>query len=119
MLDYLLVLIKILIQRSFMSQKLIDKTITGFFVFIFGTLWFFSARTYQKPLQYSLIVYDVLGDEKIINYLRRDFSTKRVARSFIKEYQKQFPQYDFILKDYLPTNCQSYFKKFLKEIFYR
>ena len=76
--------------------------ITGFFVFIFAVMWFFSIKYYERPKQYSLIVYDVFGKENIIDGIRTSFRTRGVASSFIKEYQRVFPQYSFSLASYIP-----------------
>ena len=65
-------------------------------------MWFFSTRYYEKPKQYSIIVYDVFGKQNIIDGLRTDFQTTEVATSYIKEYQKRFPQYSFSLESSLP-----------------
>ena len=80
----------------------LDKIITGFFVFIFGTMWVFSVKYYEKPKQYSLIVYDVFGNENKIYGIRTTFSTQAVAKNFIKEYQRSFPQYCFTIVSYIP-----------------
>ena len=76
--------------------------ITGLFVFVLGTLWFFSTRYYEKPKQYSILVYDVFGKQSNIDGLRTYFQTTEVALSYIKEYQKRFPQYNFCLESPLP-----------------
>lgn len=77
--------------------------ITGFFVSIFAVMWFFSTKYYERPKQYSLIVYDVFGKENTIDGIRTSFTTREVASSFIKEYQRIFPQYSFSLESYIPN----------------
>ena len=42
-------------------RKFRNKIITGFFVFVFGTAWFFSSKYYVKPKQYRVLVYDIKG----------------------------------------------------------
>ena len=76
--------------------------ITGFFVLVFGIMWFFSTKYYERPKQYSVVVYDVFGNENFVDGIRTSFSTKEVASSFIKEYQSSFPQYSFSLASYIP-----------------
>jgi hypothetical protein len=76
-------------------QKIADKFITGFFVVTLGILWYCSTRYYVKPKESTIIIYDVFGKQVKINELRTNFKTKEVANSFISEYQKRFPHYDF------------------------
>jgi len=82
-------------------NQFFDKLITGFFIFVFRILWLFNARHYEKPKKYSLIVYDVFGNQNIIGGLRTEFQTKQVATSFQKHYQKSFLQYDFSISSKL------------------
>ena len=85
-----------------MYNRVLDKFITGFFIFVFGTLWFFSTRYYEKPKKYSIVTYDVFGNQNTIDGLRVEFQTKQVATSFQRQYQRSFPQYDFSLSTELP-----------------
>ena len=85
-----------------MSNSIADKIITGFFVAIFATMWFFSTRYYEKPKQHSIVVYDVLGKQCSIDGLRTEFQTIEVATSYIKEYQNTFPQYSISLESPIP-----------------
>lgn len=68
---------------------------------MFGTLWLFSARYYEKPKKYSLIMYDVFGNQSTVDGLRTEFQTKQVATSFQKQYQESFPQYNFSISSEL------------------
>lgn len=85
-----------------MLNRFFEKLITGFFIFVFGCLWLFSTKYYEKPRNYHLVVYDVFGNINTIDGLKTSFHTKQVADSFVKEYQKSFPQYDFSLLIELP-----------------
>jgi len=69
---------------------------------VFGTLWLFSARYYEKPKKYSLIAYDVFGNQNTIDGIRTEFQTKQVAISFQKHYQESFPQCNFSISSELP-----------------
>lgn len=69
---------------------------------IFATMWFFSTRYYERPKQYSIIVYDVYGKQFSIDGLRTEFQTLEVATSYIKEYQKTFSQHSFSLESPIP-----------------
>ena len=94
-----------------------NKIITGFFVLIFGILWFFSTKYYVKPQQYTVLIYDC-NDNKINPIdIRTKFSTQEVAFSYIKEYQKNFPDLKFFLESILPKFKRRLFrniKKFLQ-----
>ena len=79
-------------------QKIIDKIITGFFVIVLGILWYCSVKYYVKPKECSIIIYDVFGKQVKIKEIRTNFKTRDVAKSFISEYQKRFPHYDFSMR---------------------
>ena len=83
-------------------KKIIDKIITGFFVFSIGVLWYCSTKYHVKPNQYNIIVYDQLGKEFSMDDIRTNFKTKQVAKSYLKEYQRTFPYYDFSIEELLP-----------------
>ena len=85
-----------------MLNKLLDKIITGIFVGIFAIMWFFSSRYYERPNQYSIVVYDVFGKQINIEGLRTDFHTNEVTISYIKEYQKRFSHYNFSVEHPIP-----------------
>lgn len=85
-----------------MFNRFFEKLITGFFIFVFGSLWLFSTKYYEKPKEYHLVVYDVFGNINTIEGLKISFHTKQVADSFVKEYQRLFPQYSFSLLTELP-----------------
>lgn len=79
-------------------RKISDKIITGFFVFTFGILWYFSTKYHFRPNDYSIVIHDVFGKEITMNDLRTEFKTKEVTSSYISEYQNRFPQYNFSIK---------------------
>ena len=81
---------------------LLDRPVTAIFVCVFAIIWFFSTKYYEKPKQYSIVVYDLFGNESIVEGLRTNFKTNEVAVSFLKEYQRRFPQYNFSLASYIP-----------------
>ncbi len=83
-------------------KNLYDKIITGFFVFIFGILWFLSTKYFVKPEVYEIIIYDVWGNESKLSGIRTKFRTPEVAQSYIKEYQRVFPHLDFSIQSFLP-----------------
>lgn len=64
---------------------------------LFAAAWLVRALPHNKPKNYSLICFDVFGKEVIIDGLRTEFKTNDVAWSFIKEYKKRYPLYNFAL----------------------
>ncbi len=96
-------------------KKFVDRIITGFFVLIFGILWFCSTQYYLKPKSYQVVIYDVYGKELNQNQIRTQFSNLEVARSFIKEYQDRFPHLCFSIKQEFPEiRKQMIFNKIIK-----
>jgi hypothetical protein len=80
---------------------MLDKIITGFFVGILGTLWFFT-RHCEMPHKYNITTYDMLGKQVKLDGLRISFNTKAAAVSFAKHYAAVFPQYEFVLESRMP-----------------
>lgn len=66
-------------------------------VFTFALLWLLRARPQKRPKQYSIVCYDVFGNESKIDNLRTEFRTHDVAWSFMKQYKKSYPLYNFAL----------------------
>lgn len=79
---------------------MLDKVITGLFVAVLGTLWFFT-RKCELPRPYKIVTYDKLGKQVILD-LRTIFHTHTAAVSFAKHYRVLFPQYDFVLESGIP-----------------
>lgn len=80
---------------------MLDKIITGFFVGMLGTLWFFTRRC-ELPHKHTIVIYDMLGKQAKLDGLRTSFNTKAAAVSFAKHYVTVFPQYEFVLESRLP-----------------
>ncbi len=99
-------LINILIRQIYKMRWVMDKIITGFFVLVFGSFWFFSTKFVSEPKQYRIFVIDSFGNEINIEGLRTIFKNREVASSFIHEYQKSYPMCNFMLADYLPVKYQ-------------
>jgi len=81
---------------------MLGKIITGLFVAVLGTLWFFTRRC-EIPHQYKIIIYDTLGRQTTLDGIRTTFNTHTVAVSFAKHYRELFPHYQFSLESGLPT----------------
>lgn len=94
-------------------KKLFGKIITCFFIFVFATLWFLTARYYASPTKFSIVVSKNDMHEKISD-LRTEFKTQEVAHSFLTEYQKEFPNYDFSIEPCVPE----FKRRVLKNMFW-
>jgi len=66
-------------------------------VFVFALAWLLRARPHNRPKSYSLIAFDVFGNESAINGIRTEFKTHDVGWSFMKQYKKSYPLYNFAL----------------------
>jgi len=73
-------------------------------VFIFAFAWLLKARPHNRPKQYSVRVFDVFGKASQIDGIRTEFKTHDVAWSFMKQYKKQYPLYNFALVSDLPKS---------------
>ena len=82
--------------------KILDKFVTGFFVVVLGIAWYCSTKFYVKPGNHSIVVYDVFGKEVKMEGVRVDFKTYNVAQSYISEYKKRFPHYNFAMAIEVP-----------------
>ncbi len=82
-------------------------------VFIFAVAWLLRAKPYKRPKEYSIITYDVFGNESRIDGLRTEFKTHDVAWSFMKNYKKSYPLYNFALVSDLPNSEKKTIFKYL------
>lgn len=85
-----------------MQYHFLDKITTGVFVCIFTAMWFFTAKYYLRPKHYSIIIKDKKGNEVNLKETRSTFQTQEVAYSFLREYEKIFPQYVFSMEYFIP-----------------
>lgn len=81
---------------------LLGRIITGLFVGVLGTLWFFTRRC-EAPHPYKIVVYDTLERQITLDGVRTTFKTHTVAVSFAKHYRELFPHYQFSLESGLPA----------------
>ena len=79
-------------------QKIGDKIITSFFVFVFAIPWLCSVHYYVKPRAYHVKIHDVFGKALKQNEIRTVFSTREVAMSYIEEYKKSFPNLKYTIQ---------------------
>jgi hypothetical protein len=66
-------------------------------VFVFAATWLINAKPHNRPKKYSLVIFDVYGNESKIEGLRTEFKTHDVAWSFMKQYKKNYPLNNFAL----------------------
>ena len=65
--------------------------------FAFAVAWFLKARPHNRPKQYNIVMFDIDGKETVLQGLRTDFRNHDVAWSFMKQYKKSYPLYNFAL----------------------
>ena len=73
-------------------------------VFLFAFAWILKARPHNRPKNYSIVVFDIYGKESLIDGIRTEFKTHDVAWSFMKQYKKSYPLYNFALVSDLPRS---------------
>lgn len=73
-------------------------------VFVFAIAWLIKAKPHRKPQRYLVKVFDVCGVETTIDGMRDEFKTHDVAWSFMKEYKKFYPLFNFALVSDLPNS---------------
>ncbi len=66
-------------------------------IFVFALFWLVKARPHNRPKQYSVVIFDVFGKKSQIDGIRTKFKTHDVAWSFMKQYKKEYPLYNFAL----------------------
>ena len=82
--------------------KILDKFVTGFFVTLFGILWY-STRCFVQQNQYRIMIYDILGNQINVDGIRTNFHTIKVANNYISEYQSRFSHYRFSMATEMPV----------------
>ena len=82
-------------------KRIFNKIITGFFIVILGIAWYIT-RYQIKPEFHNIIIYDVFGNQIKIDEIRTRFKTCKVAQSYVLEYQKRFPHYEFSIASKTP-----------------
>ncbi len=73
-------------------------------VFVFALAWLLKARPHNRPKQYSIVIFDVFEKKIKIDGIRIEFKTYDVAWSFMKQYKKEYPLYNFALVSDLPKS---------------
>jgi hypothetical protein len=75
-------------------------------VFLFALTWLLKARPHNRPKRYSVVIFDVFGRKSEIRDIRTEFKTHDVAWSFMKQYKKSYPLYNFALVSDLPKSTK-------------
>ncbi|MGB9003706.1 MAG: hypothetical protein WCC52_07875 [Nitrosotalea sp.] len=73
-------------------------------VFAFAVTWLLKAKPHKRPQHYFVKVFDLFGQEFKIEGMRTEFKTHDVAWSFMKNYKKSYPLYNFALVSDLPNS---------------
>jgi hypothetical protein len=91
---------------SFFSVYLkeIGAAIIMMAVFVFAIAWLMKAKPHRRPQRYLVKVFDVCGVETRLDGIRTEFKTHDVAWSFMKEYKKAYPFFNFALVSDLPNS---------------
>ena len=80
-------------------------------VFAFAFAWLLKSKPNKKPKKYSIIAFDVYGDKSTIKGIRTDFTVHDVAWSYMKQYKKSYPLYNFALvTDELKSDKKTIFR---------
>ncbi len=96
--NFMAVLFGQTIPATFMTFfKYAGETIILATVFLFALTWFLKARPHNRPKNYSVVVFDVYGQISKIQDIRTEFKTHDVAWSFMKQYKKEYPLYNFAM----------------------
>ena len=91
---------------SFFSVYLkeIGAAIIMMAVFVFAIAWLMNAKPHRRPQHYLVKVFDICGVETRLDGIRTEFKTHDVAWSFMKEYKKAYPFFNFALVSDLPNS---------------
>lgn len=124
---YIVTVVAVISFSNFMSV-LFGQTIPGTFmtffryagetiiltaVFLFALTWLLKARPHNRPKSYSVIAFDVFGRQSKIIDMRTEFKTHDVTWSFMKQYKKSYPLYNFALVSNFPKSTKPTIFKYI------
>lgn len=66
-------------------------------VFIFAFAWFLKAKPSNRPKDYTIVIFDIYGNQVQLDGLRTDFKNHDVAWSFMKQYKESYPMNNFAM----------------------
>lgn len=75
-------------------------------VFVFALAWLLRAKPHSRPKSYTVVAFDVYGERAEMDGLRSEFKTHDVAWSFMKQYKKRYPLYNFALTSEMPRSAK-------------
>lgn len=105
--NFMVVLFGQTIPGTFMTFfRYAGETIILIAVFLFALTWLLKAKPHNRPKRYSIVVFDVFGRKSEIRDIRTEFKTHDVAWSFMKQYKKSYPLYNFALVSDLPKSSK-------------
>jgi hypothetical protein len=103
--DFMVVLFGKIIPGVFLTFfKMAGEYVILGSVFVFALFWLIKARPHNRPKQYSVVIFDVFGNKSQIDGIRTEFKTHDVAWSFMKQYKKEYPLYNFALVSKQPES---------------
>ena len=73
-------------------------------VFVFALAWLLKAKPHNRPKQYLIVVFDVYGKQTSLDGIRTEFKTHDVVWSFMKQYKKMYPLYNFAMVSETPSS---------------
>ena len=82
-------------------------------VFVFALTWLLRAKPHNRPKQYSIIAFDVYGKMNSIDGIRTEFKTHDVAWSYMKQYKKTYPLFNFAMISQLPKSDKPTIVKYI------
>jgi hypothetical protein len=78
-------------------QRTCNLIVTGAFVAVFGALWL-CTRKYEAAHPYRIQAYDRFGRLADMGSMRMSFRTHIAAILFMRQYEEEFAEYDFVLQ---------------------
>ena len=75
-------------------------------VFVFAVAWMLKAKPHKRPQSYMLKVFDACGKEFQLDGIRTEFHVYDVAVSFMKQYKKSYPVYNFAIVSKMPNSSR-------------
>jgi nitrogen fixation-related uncharacterized protein len=75
-------------------------------VMVFVFTWYLKARPHERPKKYSIVVFDVLGEQVTLDGLRTEFRNHDVAWSFMKQYKQDHPAHNFAMVADMPNSTK-------------
>ncbi len=75
-------------------------------VLAFAFTWYLKARPHGRPEKYSIVTFDILGEQVTLDGLRTEFRNHDVAWSFMKQYKQDYPAHNFAMVADMPNSTK-------------